>query len=158
MPFVMHLLFSADGRITRRTWWIGIGCLVAWNLVVFLVLWSMFGASLVLSFFGRLIGFGFTLLTVYAFYCLSAKRFQDRNRSALNAKVVAGLWAAKAALDLVHITGNVAAASTLDQSFLLLGTAIGLWYFIELGWMDGTPGPNRYGPDPAKPADRAQTS
>jgi uncharacterized membrane protein YhaH (DUF805 family) len=150
----IQLYFTTKGRITRATWWIGIGGLIAWNLVVFVVLWSIFGPSLVLTFFGRLISLCFTVLTIYASYCLSAKRFQDRGRSSLNAKVVAYAWAVKALLDLFHITGN-AVPNTLDQLFVVAGTGIGLWYFIALGWMEGNAGPNAYGEAPLDVVARA---
>ena len=142
---VADLFLSTAGRITRSSWWIGIGALVVVNLVLFFVLWTILGPSLIANFFGRLVGLCVTAFNIYAVYCLSAKRFQDRDRSALNAKVVAGIWAVKAVLDLFRITGDLGDPGTLDQLFVLAGTGIGLWYFIELGWLEGTPGPNRYG-------------
>jgi uncharacterized membrane protein YhaH (DUF805 family) len=36
----------------------------------------------------------------------------------------------------------------LDQIFVLAMTGIALWYFIELGLMRGTEGPNPHGEDP----------
>ena len=145
MNIVADLFLSTTGRITRATWWIGIGALVVLNLLLFFVLWSILGPSLIVNFFGRLVGVCVTAVNIYAVYCLSAKRFQDRDRSALNAKVVAGLWAAKAVLDLFRITGDLGDPGALDQLFVLAGTGVGLWYFIELGWLEGTPGPNRFG-------------
>jgi uncharacterized membrane protein YhaH (DUF805 family) len=137
------LFLSTTGRITRSSWWIGIGALVVLNLVLFIVLWAILGPLLIANFFGRLIWLCVTAFNIYAVYCLSAKRFQDRDRSELNAKVVAGIWTVKAVLDLFRITGDLGDPGTLDQLFVLAGT--GLWYFIELGWLEGTPGPNRYG-------------
>jgi uncharacterized membrane protein YhaH (DUF805 family) len=140
-----HLFLSTAGRITRSTWWIGIGALVVLNLALFFVLWIILGPSLIVNFVGRLVGLCVTAVNIYAVYGLSAKRFQDRDRSALNAQIVAALWAAKAVLDLFRITGDLGDPGALDQLFVLAGTGIGLWYFIELGWLEGTPGPNRYG-------------
>ena len=139
------LFFSTAGRITRSSWWIGMGALVVFNLVLFFVLWTILGPSLIANFFGRLVWLCVTALNIYAVYCLSAKRFQDRDRSELNAKVVGGIWAVKAVLDLFRVTGDLSDPGSLDQLFVLAGTGIGLWYFIELGWLEGTPGPNRYG-------------
>lgn len=34
----------------------------------------------------------------------------------------------------------------------LFGIVTGFWMFIELGFLRGTPGPNRFGPDPLGPA------
>jgi uncharacterized membrane protein YhaH (DUF805 family) len=143
-----HLYFSTDGRISRQTWWIGIGGLLVLNIVLFMLLWSLIGASLILNFFGRLIWFAATLLAIAMSYHLAAKRFHDRNRSELNAKVVAGGWALKALLDLFHITGDPATTTSLDTAFLLAGTAAALWYFLELGCMPGTTGANDHGADP----------
>jgi uncharacterized membrane protein YhaH (DUF805 family) len=33
-----------------------------------------------------------------------------------------------------------------------LGFGLALWGFVELFWLKGTPGPNRFGPDPLAPA------
>jgi len=139
------LFFSTAGRITRSSWWIGMGALVVFNLVLFFVLWTILGPSLIANFFGRLVWLCVTALNIYAVYCLSAKRFQDRDRLELNAKVVGGIWAVKAVLDLFRVTGDLGDPGSLDQLLVLAGTGIGLWYFIELGWLEGTPGPNRYG-------------
>ena len=48
-----------------------------------------------------------------------------------------------------HFTA-VAANSNVDVKAVvgLVGFAIGLWVLIDLGLLKGTPGPNRYGPDP----------
>ena len=45
---------------------------------------------------------------------------------------------------------QVAANSNEDVKAVvgLIGLAIGLWVLIDLGLLKGTPGPNRYGPDP----------
>jgi uncharacterized membrane protein YhaH (DUF805 family) len=36
------------------------------------------------------------------------------------------------------------------ELFRLGGNAISIWAFVELGFLRGTPGTNRYGPDPLK--------
>ena len=141
------LFLSAKGRISRRTFWIGAGLLVAWAFVVFVVLWTVLGPSLIQNFFGRLVGFPFVLLTIYFAYNLAAKRFNDRDRPIICAQAVAGVAALKSVLDLVRITGDLHQQNLLDQVFVLAGTGIALWYFIELGMMRGTEGPNAHGED-----------
>ena len=49
------LLLSAKGRISRKTFWIGAGLLVAWSIVIFVVLWTLLGPSLIQNFLGRLV-------------------------------------------------------------------------------------------------------
>jgi uncharacterized membrane protein YhaH (DUF805 family) len=142
------LLLSPKGRISRKTFWIGVGVLIGWSIVVFVVLWSVLGPFLIQNFFGRLIGFVFTLATIYFGYNLTAKRFNDRDRPIICAQAGAGLAAVKSVTDLVRITGDLHSQNFLDQLFVLAGTGIALWYFIELGLMRGTVGPNAHGEDP----------
>jgi uncharacterized membrane protein YhaH (DUF805 family) len=145
------LFLSAKGRISRKTFWIGVGLLIAWAFVVFVVLWTVLGPSLIQNFFGRLVGFPFILLTIYFAYNLAAKRFNDRERPIICAQAVAGVAALKSMLDLVRITGDLHTQNFLDQLFVLAGTGIALWYFIELGMMRGTVGANAHGEDPEQP-------
>jgi uncharacterized membrane protein YhaH (DUF805 family) len=146
-----NLFLSSNGRVSRKTFWIGAGLLAIWGILVFVVLWSLLGPSLVQNFLGRLVGFPFTLLTIYFAYNLAAKRFNDRTRPIVCAQVVAGLMAVKSVTDLFRITGDLHAQSWLDQLFVLAGTGIALWYFIDLGLMRGTVGPNEHGEDPEGP-------
>jgi uncharacterized membrane protein YhaH (DUF805 family) len=147
------LFLSPKGRISRKTFWIGVGGLVVWSIVVFVVLWSLLGPSLIQNFLGRLVGFPFTLLTIYFAYNLAAKRFNDRARPIIYVKAVAGLMVMKSVTDLFRITGDLHAQTWLDQLFVLAGTGIALWYFIELGLMRGTVGANEHGEDPEGPDD-----
>jgi uncharacterized membrane protein YhaH (DUF805 family) len=142
------LFLSARGRISRKTFWIGAGLLVVWGVAVFIVLWTILGPRLIQNFFGRLVGFPFTLATIYFAYNLSAKRFNDRARPIICAQAAAGFAVLKAVTDLVRITGDLHAQNFLDQLYILGGTGIALWYFIELGLMRGTVGPNPHGEDP----------
>jgi uncharacterized membrane protein YhaH (DUF805 family) len=142
------LFLSPKGRIARKTFWIGVGLLVLWSIVVFVVLWTLLGPALVQNFLGRLVGFPFTLITIYFGYNLVAKRSNDRDRPGIYAKAAAAVLAAKAVTDLVRITGDLHAQNFLDTLFLLAETGIVLWVFIELGLMRGTVGPNAHGEDP----------
>ena len=142
------LFLSSRGRISRKSFWIGAGLLVAWAVLVFVVLWTILGPSLIRNFLGRLVGFPFTLLTIYFTYNLAVKRFNDRARPIVCAQAVTGFFAVKALLDLVRITGDLQTSNWLDQLFILIGTGIALWYFIELCLMRGTVGPNAHGEDP----------
>jgi uncharacterized membrane protein YhaH (DUF805 family) len=145
---LVDLFLSPKGRISRKTFWIGVGVLVIYSILLFIVLWSILGPSLVQNFFGRLVGFAFTLPTIYFGYNLSAKRFNDRDRPIICAQVGAGAAAVKALLNLFRITGDLHANNWLDQLFVVVGTGIALWYFIELGLMRGTVGASAHGEDP----------
>jgi uncharacterized membrane protein YhaH (DUF805 family) len=142
------LLFAAKGRIGRKGWWIGVGILIAWAIASFYLTWTLFADGMFRSFFGRLVSLPFNLLTIYVSYNLAAKRFNDRERPIVIAKAVAVFWLVKTALDLVGLSGNPWNQNALDTVFQMIGTGIGLWYFIELGCLRGTVGPNAHGEDP----------
>ena len=47
--------------------------------------------------------------------------------------------------------------SPAQRFFWMLGGVLWLWALIELGFMPGTKGPNRYGPDPRDAAEAPAT-
>lgn len=51
-----------------------------------------------------------------------------------------------------RIAGSGQGLLALAAGLGILGTIVALWMFIELGFLRGTPGPNRFGPDPLGPA------
>ena len=73
---------------------------------------------------------------------VGGKRLHDRNRPAG--------WIAIPIAWRVLTSLQVAASSNVDVKAVvgLVGFAIGLWVLNDLGLLKGTPGPNRYGPDP----------
>lgn len=94
-----------------------------------LVLWvASVVASLIASvifgsgFFGSLIQLVIALAVLVPSLAVAVKRCHDRDKS--------GWWVLIA---LIPILGWI-------------------WYIVELGFLPGTPGPNRFGPDPLGPA------
>lgn len=156
------LLFSFKGRIQRFYWWVT-------NVVVALVVGvvgsiieaiaraqgtgalhpetNQFEPTGVLGVLLGVIG----LVNLWIIYALGTKRLHDRDRS--------GWWLAAPLLGL--IVGIVFASMALSLPeggrepwntlgvftfFFIVGTL--LWLLLEIGFLPGTPGPNRYGPDP----------
>ena len=152
MSIVLALFFTTAGRIKRSAWWIGVGALIVFNILLFFVLWTILGPNLIASLVGRFVEFCINAINIYAIYCLSVKRFQDRNRSAMNAKIGAFIWATKAVHDL--FIADLREPDTFLLLFVFAGTGTALWYFIEIGLLEGTSGPNNYGPPPAAVASR----
>lgn len=125
------LLFTIEGRIPRRQYWLAIliyiGVAVAAALVVRL-LNSLFtgivgenGAVTVTGIAALpyiLLSLGYTILSIWSGICVNAKRCHDRNRSGWFQLIV-----------LIPVIGQ-------------------LWYMIESGFLRGTRGPNPFGPDP----------
>jgi uncharacterized membrane protein YhaH (DUF805 family) len=116
---IMHLLFSFQGRIRRLHFWLAAICSgVALGIVV----------SVLIPFSGVMTGhmnpiFGLLVLVLYALslwigLALDVKRCHDRDKSGWFVLIV-----------LIPLIGAI-------------------WLFVELGFLDGTPGPNRFGPSP----------
>ena len=125
------LLFSAQGRINRGKFWLAI--------LYFAGIALLFGigtAVLKMMIPGSVADDGtidmsgpamipyaallilFVVVSVWGGLCIGIKRYHDRGKS--------GWWV------LIQLVPAIGA----------------LWYFIEAGCLAGTPGPNRYGPDP----------
>ncbi|MBK8455834.1 MAG: DUF805 domain-containing protein [Phyllobacteriaceae bacterium] len=115
-----HILTSFEGRINRGKFWAGVG--VLWVLSLVLI-------GLDMSFLPPIIelqpGIGYGPLTLLMFavslyvgIALYVKRWHDRDKS--------GWWTLIA---LVPIIG-------------------GIWLLVECGFLPGTKGPNKFGPDP----------
>lgn len=145
---IPDLLFSTQGRINRGKWWLGVLCVVGFALVSGIVLWSMLSTKMFYTFSGRLMIFVITAFALFASYCINAKRFHDRNKPSVFAQIALILNGIKAVLDLVGVTGDPWGANTADNLFQFATFGVGIWYFVELGCLRGTPGPNEYGPDP----------
>ena len=124
------LFFSAQGRINRKPYWMGLLMLLGFEIVASLVLGAvigmsgagtvqldgstaMTGGSMVVMGLGAIV----YLVVLVMSLMLAVKRVHDRDRS--------GWFLLLALLPLLNI-----------------------WVFIEVGFLPGTPGPNRFGPDP----------
>jgi len=152
------LFTSFKGRINRAKWWAGEFIL------------------LVIFFAGALIGNRTTigqvtlpsLIWIILYlpkYPLAAKRFQDRNKSGKTALygyipsaiAVGTLIFGPVLLDhpqtLEIPIGDAVISSHWNTNILglicfIILISVVVWFLIELGMRRGTPGPNRFGPDP----------
>lgn len=155
---LLHMLFSADGRIGRGDYWLW-SILV--NLAVLAVQHYVFGFwTLSPIFLDVLIDRGawlasdvalvhmvLFLLTLWPVVCLNAKRWHDRGKSGWLAGVVVALGVACYALSWVY-PGDYYDYDfgTLVRLIPLAYAAFLLWSFIECGLMASEPRTNRYGP------------
>ena len=156
-----YLLTSFDGRIGRRSYWLG--SLIAFVVILVamflgLVGWACTGAfspsgptaigsadtrpaGIVLQVI-MLLGVGPPLTAVMV------KRLHDRDRPSW---LVLIIWT-PSVLDVLHqlsdafgLGGEVLGVA---WSLGLVSFAIGIWSLVELGLLPGTEGPNRYGAGP----------
>ncbi len=151
MPLLSPFI-SFNGRITRRTFWVGLFILTALSPFAFSTLISAdpFG-ELVNSVqqFG-LKGLAWSVVLIFCLAALLTKRLHDRNKSGLYAVLFYG----PALLKAMEFYGGLSLGgewlSWVQDWGWLLGLemgAVGLWFLIELG-LYGAVDPNKYGPDP----------
>jgi len=131
-----YLLFSFEGRINRKPFWLTLLALTVITMIVEYALFALFGVSMVpqidpnaapdavqaaiaanTSKMLPIVGI-LSLLLLWPNLALYTKRWHDRNKS--------GWW-----------------------TLILIVPFIGaLWILIECGFLCGTSGPNRFGQDP----------
>ncbi|MGE5261100.1 MAG: DUF805 domain-containing protein [Actinomycetota bacterium] len=156
------LLFSFKGRMQRVYFWVT-------SLVVGVVA-SMVSSTM--ESIAQSFGFGFIdpdtnafelsvplsvllsvvgVLNLWINYALAAKRLHDRNLSgwwllAPTATFLVALAFAFVTLSLPD--GQREPWNTIGIIFVFVTVAIGVWLFLEIGFLRGTQERNRFGPDP----------
>jgi uncharacterized membrane protein YhaH (DUF805 family) len=116
---LLSLLFSFDGRISRRTSWITLICSYLLYFLIYGLIFYVFYVDRPdqsdMAIAAQLLGY---IPYAWIFFAIIAKRWHDRNKSTF--------WLL---LFLVPVIGPI-------------------WTFVELGFLRGTEGPNKYGLDP----------
>lgn len=157
-----ELLFSFKGRINRKPWWlatIAVGLAASVITGILEALARSSGETIVnpvthelepTGIFGLAISI-IALANLWIAFALSAKRLHDRDRT--------GWWLIWQLLILILavILVVVAIAVPKEQGALwyalagapgLAAFVISVWLFVQIGFLRGTEGPNRFGPDP----------
>lgn len=158
---IIQLLFSAKGRIRRRDYWLsslGLG-VVYWLLYIvghILISGNPF-SEFFTDFAGILSGeptlytqfvWGVILLGQWPAVCIMAKRWHDRNRSGWLAGVVLGISLLSNVSQILYGPQSASPNPLLTAILGFAVLAVSIWALIELGFLDGTKGPNKYGPSP----------
>ena len=170
---IQQMLFSFEGRIRRRDWWL-------WNIAIGVGAFLLFeglGYALVgpqATSFGGVTTSGFTntyspellvsifaraALTIWPVLALAVKRGHDRDMATA---VTVGLFLASMALGWAVMLLPVLAPGIEPMAAVavtgmagLIGLVINLFLLVVFGFLDGTKGPNRYGPSPKGHAGQA---
>ncbi|MDP4593284.1 MAG: DUF805 domain-containing protein [Beijerinckiaceae bacterium] len=133
-----NLYLGFDGRIDREDFWCGALGLVALLLVVALV--ASFLPGLVQDF---VLGIAYTA-SLYPIAALMSKRLQDRNKGTAYLALFLGLPVFFSIFNLFGPDSRNSLAILLSTLYL----PVMLWALIELCILRGTPGSNRFGPQP----------
>lgn len=136
------LFFSFSGRINRAKFWIAsivvMIALLLSILVAYLLLLTTDSDAMALLIivpaFIVIVGIFVSGLAV------GAKRLHDRDRSAW--------WLALFYLGPGFLEALGEAMGEIGVIFFVVSFGISIWALVELGFLRGTPGRNRFGPDP----------
>ena len=123
-----YLLTSFQGRINRQPFWLSFLVLSVVSTLLFLAVMAVFGTwvtavdpgqpSIQLSPIGWVLAVVLYVALVWFGLAIQIKRWHDRDKS--------GWWVL---ISLVPFIGSI-------------------WMIVEAGFLRGTIGPNRFGPDP----------
>jgi uncharacterized membrane protein YhaH (DUF805 family) len=118
----MNMFLSFNGRLRRMHFWVGL--IILW-VVEIIIMAVLIGPAMAAAASGgggpgplALVGYLLILVLVWPALALQVKRWHDRDKS--------GWWVL---ISLVPFIGF-------------------FWVLIECGFLDGTPGPNKFGPSP----------
>lgn len=144
------ILFSKEGRISRKHFWISVFGLYVFFVIGIFLITPMVGKNIaILIFF---------VASLYPTFCVYSKRLQDRNKPALPiALLFVGLPAIYSLLfqfnigfSIIQIDVNTFVPVPISFAWLsqLILLVVGIWAIIECGCKKGTHGSNRFGNDP----------
>jgi uncharacterized membrane protein YhaH (DUF805 family) len=144
------LFMTVAGRIGRKQYWIGSILLCVATIALVTIIATAGGVGALSRADGGSSGAMMlvTILILAASVPLVVKRLQDRNKSPHYAWLLYGPAIVSTIGDMAGFTGTPTQPNLLAYALSLFGLIIGIWFFIELGFLRGTAGPNGYGPDP----------
>jgi uncharacterized membrane protein YhaH (DUF805 family) len=135
----MHLFLSFEGRISRTTFWIGVGILVVVESIAQYAAGQVGNdqASAVVD-----------LVFAFPEFAVAAKRAHDRN---ISTWLILLFFAGAVGLDVLMLGGWDVTGDKPSTAFLAILVPWGIFalvLLVDLGFRRGTEGPNAYGPDP----------
>jgi len=146
MAYLIHLLLSFHGRISRKSWWLGFVIVSIGNLIGGVLFNPQYFTADEIS-PPNWADTGWQLAWLVPATAMTVKRFNDRDWPGW----LGYPFAPTAALFYLapHFRSAIAAETTaLRIVVACLSAAYILFAFIDNGFFRGTEGPNRYGPDP----------
>ncbi|WP_070969775.1 DUF805 domain-containing protein [Vibrio sonorensis] len=138
---IKELLFSFEGRIGRKTFWM-------WNVVYYMFIAGFIvGISTLFPNMAHLLLPIFLLIILVPDLAITAKRWHDRDKSSwwllLNIPLLVGRMAAP-----IGDPSLATEAGVIDMLSSIAALACGAYILFECGLMKGTSGPNKYGQPP----------
>jgi uncharacterized membrane protein YhaH (DUF805 family) len=150
----VHVLTGFRGRLRRRDFWIGLVLLLLVEIVLSFVFVGIVRPTGPTGIELTTLWFALAIL-VWGSAALIVKRLHDRDKSALWHPLFGLAPVLCYQLGVVYSSNISNVLSRAQQGFWLLGAILWIWAIVGLGFMKGTPGPNRYGPDPGRASQAA---
>lgn len=141
MP-ITTLLFSFQGRIGRKTFWI-------WNCIYYLMIAGfVVGANQLFPGIATYILPLFLVIILIPDLAITAKRWHDRDKTSwwllLNIPLVIGRMSVPVGAEAM----NAAEPELIETIISAAALLCGCWILIECGFMKGSEGDNRFGKQP----------
>ena len=136
-----YLFTSFDGRINRAKFWAAIGVFFVLGIVG-VIIDSVLGSHVTVGGGMQIgiVGAIISLASIYFALAVYAKRWHDRDKSGWLSAVLIAVFVVAAILVMV--------APGLATVIAIVELLVAIWFIVELGILQGTKGPNKYGPDP----------
>ncbi len=151
MEELFEFMFGASGRINRAKYWRSLVLLSAAGLFAGIILLTAAGLAAPLFIVALVVVFMPWLLWGFAIH---TERLHDRDKSAWWLLLFYGLPALLGYLaNATLFAGTV--GHLLQPALALASLALSIWGFIEIGFLRGVAGSNRYGANPLLRAKRA---
>ena len=149
----MTLFTSFDGRISRHTFWLGFLVMAVIGVAVGLGLFAALPAGLGM----RIVQLIVVVAMCYIWAAVVVKRLHHRDKPAVPYAVIflgpailnsvmTIFLIGYTAVDIAGVAVAVPGRSAMIVTYVSI--AVSLWMIVELGFLKGTSGENRFGPDP----------
>jgi uncharacterized membrane protein YhaH (DUF805 family) len=145
---VLSLFATFTGRISRSSYWCGFAMIVLVGGLGRYILKRLLGADTPSPDDLPVMLWSFLVLTL-PLTALIVKRFHDRGRPSWIGYAAGANNALYVAATYFGYFGDFAEASLIEHIVFLATFLLWLFAIVENGFLPGTHGPNRYGPEPS---------
>jgi uncharacterized membrane protein YhaH (DUF805 family) len=147
-----NFLFSFRGRIQRADFWLLAFAALAMWVAILVVVRLMSPATAWISWFIFFLRLALFIAGLAVWFSAATRRLHDRDKSAWYLFLFFGLPSLLQTMFGDHRPGDtvfVLIQGEIGGSFVdFLCLMIGLWMIVELGFLRGIPGPNKYDAEP----------
>ena len=145
---IANLFLSLEGRISRQPFWLGMLLLAVINTALDWIFGVPFLPDNPPELRVRIIEFVIDAIFLYPTVALTVKRLHDRNQSGAYAWALVAIVVIGMVMSLLGLGDDPSQMTFLNWILAAFVLVVALAFLVELGFRRGTPGANRYGPDP----------